>query len=545
MLGKPRALCEDPAVSLQLNMLGPLTALRDGHALELPASRKARALLGYLALAPRGVPRSRLCELLFEDASDPRGELRWCLSKLRGVVGACIESREGFVRFELADCLVDACEVQRACRAGTGGLAPERARALLESFGGTFLEGLHVDRCPEFTAWLLVQRRRFHAWRVALLERLAESTRDGECLGFVEKWLELAPLDPRAHEHLLWALARRGRLREGEEHLSASVRLFDAEGLDGAALKKVWRRAAAGKSWAVTVRPASATDARSHDYFVQGRQHLARMMRHGLDTSREMFVRAIELDPGYGAAWAGLATVHACLYEWFGAGKLRLASAEQTSRRALELEPALADAHVAYGLARSLSRHYDEAITEFEQALRLDPCSFDAHYYFGRTAFARGDMTRAAEMFQLAAQLRPEDFQSVCLLGTAARALGREHDEREAARMGARRAEHALALDPNDGRALSLGAGALFEDGQIDRSLEWSKRALELYPDDTSALVNVACTYARTGHIGEALDLLERVFAQGCGKRDWVENDPDYAMLRNEPRFHRLLGMLR
>jgi DNA-binding SARP family transcriptional activator len=530
-------------VTLELRLLGPLTVLQDGRALELPVSRKARALLAYLAMSPRGLLRDRLGDLLFDDVSDPRGELRWCLSKLRGVVGARIQSREGSVRLELADCLVDAHEIEQACKAGAGALAPERARDLLAHFRGAFLEGLQVDNCPEITGWLLTQRRRFQAWHVALLERLADTT-DGESIGYVEKWLAVAPLDMRAHEHLLRALAFHGRFREGEEHLAVSVRLFDAEGLDGAALKRAWRAATARKARAAAFNLTSASDAQSQDYCLQGRQHLAGMMKHGLDTSRDLFVRSIELDPGHGAAWAGLATVHAWLYEWFGAEKLRLASAEQTSRRALELEPELADAHVARGLARSLSRHYDEAVTEFEQALRIDPYSFDAHYFFARTAFARGDMKRAAELFQLAAEARPEDFQSPILLGTAARALGREHLEREAARTGIRRAEQALALNPHDGRALSLGAGALVEDGQTERALKWSKRVLELYPDDTSALVNVACVYTRSGLVDDALGLLERVFARGCGKRDWVTNDPDYAMLHREPRFHRLLGML-
>jgi hypothetical protein len=57
--------------------------------------------------------------------------------------------------------------------------------------------------------------------------------------------------------------------------------------------------------------------------------------------------------------------------------------------------------------------------------------------------------------------------------------------------------------------------------------------------------VNIACVYARAGQNPQALDLLDRVFAQGCGKRDWVVNDPDYAGLHDEPRFHALLGRLR
>jgi DNA-binding SARP family transcriptional activator/cytochrome c-type biogenesis protein CcmH/NrfG len=530
------------AMSMELRMLGALTVLQDGQPFELPVSRKARVLLAYLAMAPRGVHRDRLSGLLFEDVGDPRAELRWCLSKLRGVMGARIQSREQSVKLELTGCVVDAHVIQQACGTDIDALAPSRARELLEHFRGPFVAELQVEGCPQVTAWLLTQRRSFQAWHVALLERLADSTADDESLGYVEKWLEIAPLDVRAHERLLEALARAGRFREGAQHLSVSQRLFHAEGLDGAPLARAWR--AATTRTTRVVNPASGADGYSHEYCVQGRRQLARMMKQGLDTSREMFVRAVELDPAYGPAWAGLATVNAWLFEWFGADKLRLASAEQTSRRALELAPELADAHVARGLARSLSRHYDEAASEFEHALRIDPYSFDAHYFYGRTAFASGDMKRAAELFQLAADARPEDFQSPILLGTAARALGRERDERDAVRIGIRRAEQVLARDPDDGRALSLGAGALIEDGQAERALQWSRRVLALYPDDTSALVNVACTYARAGQVGDALDLLERVFAQGCGKRDWVENDPDYLVMRHEPRFHRLLGML-
>jgi tetratricopeptide (TPR) repeat protein len=457
-------------VTLQLRMLGTLSVSQDGRALELPASRKARALLAYLTLAPCATPRRRLCNLLWQTAIDPRGELRWALSKLRGVVGAArIDGRDDSLRLDLDDGCVDVLEIQRAARAG---FAPERASELLALFDGDFLEGLDVAGCPEFTAWLLAQRRRLQSWRVALLE--------------------LAPSDVQLHEHL-----------------------------------------------------RSAQAEQSYDCYLQGRLHLARMMRRGLQASRGMFVRSLELDPGYGPAWAGLATAHACLYEWFDTGTVGLARAEHASRRALETAPRLAEAHAARGLARSLSRHYDEAVEEFEAAIRLNPYLFDAYYYFARTAFALGDMERAAEMFGLAAQLRSEDFQSPMLLATAARALGCDGAAYDAVRTGIRRAEQVLALNPHDGRALSLGAGALVDAGQTERALEWSRRCLDRYPDDTSALVNIACVHARAGQKDEALDLLERVFAQGCGKRDWVVNDPDYSSLRNEPRFHRMLGRLR
>ncbi len=448
--------------NLRLRLLGSLSVSQGRCAVALPASRKTRALLAYLALAPRPVPRHRLGHLLWDATNDPRGELRWALSKLRATF-AIIASGDA-LRLDLTQVWVDALEVQRVARAGISTLTPARARQLLELFDGEFLEGLELDDCPELTAWVLAQRRSFNAWRDALLIRLAAD---------------------------------------------------------------------------------SPGEAESYDYYLQGRQHLARMMKRGLEASRRMFAHALDLDARYAPAWAGLATVHACLYEWFDPREAGLIRAEQASRRALEIAPRLAQAHAARGLALSLSRHYDEACAEFHEAIRLNPDLYDGYYYFARTAFAHGDLARAAEMFGLAAQLRPEDFQSALLMGTAARALGRDSVAHDAMRTGIRRAEQVLALNPHDGRALSLGAVALVDAGQTERALDWSQRCLALYPDDTSALVNVACVHARAGQNGESLDLLERVFAQGCGKRDWVVNDPDYAGLRNEPRFHTMLGRLR
>ena len=52
----------------------------------MPRSRKVRTLLSFLALEARSLPRSRLCDLLWDVPNDPRGELRWCLSKLRGLL---------------------------------------------------------------------------------------------------------------------------------------------------------------------------------------------------------------------------------------------------------------------------------------------------------------------------------------------------------------------------------------------------------------------------------------------------------------------------
>ena len=291
------------------------------------------------------------------------------------------------------------------------------------------------------------------------------------------------------------------------------------------------------------VRPHTGTEA--YEYYLRGLHCLPRLTRPDLATSARMFERAIELDPSYSPAFAGLAMVHATLYEWFGAQADDLAAAERASRKALELTSDLAEAHVARGCALALSRHYNEAFKEFEDAIRLNPNVFDAYYYFARASFAIGNIERSAELFGKAAQTRHEDFQSPMLQAQALRMLGRQEETRGAEREGIDRAERALKLNPSDVRALSLGAGTLFHSGQPERALEWSRRALELNPHDMGSLVNAACLHAKLKHKEEAINLLERVFARGWGKRDWVEHDPDYDILRDDPRFQRMLEKLK
>lgn len=237
------------AEGLRLQLLGPLVLSRAGNQVVLPASRKVRALLAYLALAGRGVSRAHLCELLWDLPNDPRGELRWCLSKLRGVLDDADRPRvlaEGeSLRLDLAGVEVDALALGQVLQGGVGTLDAPALAAWVQAFRGDFLEGLDIPRSPAYTAWLTAQRRRFRAARAAVIERLALSLpqASAEAIAAFEAWLQLAPFDGRAHEGLLNALAASGRLREGDEHLAAVVRQYDAEGQDWGVIGHAWRAA--------------------------------------------------------------------------------------------------------------------------------------------------------------------------------------------------------------------------------------------------------------------------------------------------------------
>jgi len=235
-----------PVEALRFRLLGPLQLSRGDDELKLPASRKVRALLAYLVLATRPVARSQVCELLWDVPNDPRGELRWCLSKIRGLLDQDrkrVIADNTSIRLDLSDCLVDTLEVTRAPEHGIQKLGADRQQELAKLFGGELLEGLEIARSPMFDTWITAERRRFRGIQAVLLENLARALPHETAAPYVDEWLRLAPFDRSAHELLLASLARQGRIAEGEAHLASAIKLFEADGLDSAPLHEIWRKA--------------------------------------------------------------------------------------------------------------------------------------------------------------------------------------------------------------------------------------------------------------------------------------------------------------
>ena len=234
----------DPSVAVRL--FGPFTVVRNGSVAALPASRKVRALIAYLVMAPRPVHRARLCEMFWDVPNDPRGELRWCLSKIRGLVGdpshERVKAENDLVSIDTSTIEVDAlCVAARAEGAISGGDL-DLLKQLAAKFEGEFLEGFEADRIPLFEAWLIGERQRFQDLHADILSRImALLPKGGEALPYIRQRLDLLPYDVAVHRDLLATLAACGRIAEGEAHLEAATHLFRSEGLSSAPLDKAWR----------------------------------------------------------------------------------------------------------------------------------------------------------------------------------------------------------------------------------------------------------------------------------------------------------------
>jgi serine/threonine protein kinase/Tfp pilus assembly protein PilF len=279
----------------------------------------------------------------------------------------------------------------------------------------------------------------------------------------------------------------------------------------------------------------------AYDYYLRGRQSIHQLSRKSLETARKMFRRAIEIDPEYALAHAGLADCSSILYMKVDARESNLIQGDSASQRALELDPDLAEAHVARGLAVSLRKQFDEAEREFEIAMRLDPKLFEAAYYFARARMSQGRFAEAAKLFERACILRPEDYQAPSFLALAYTSLGMRAEAEAAYRRQTRLVEERLDLVPDDTRACVLAAGGFAALGEVDRAVELAKRALGIDPDDPMLLYNVACTYAQLHKTSEALDCLESAVDKGYGHKEWIEHDSDFDSIRDNPRFKAIL----
>ena len=292
------------------------------------------------------------------------------------------------------------------------------------------------------------------------------------------------------------------------------------------------------------IERAAPADVRAYDYYLRGRQYFHQFRRTGMQFARRMFDRAIEADPRYALAYAGMADCCSFLYMYWDASKANLESAESGSQRALELAPELAEAHTSRGLAVSLSKRYAEAEQELETAIRLNPRLFEAHYFYARTCLVQGKLAEAVRHYEDASRVRPEDYQTSLLVQSPLHGLGRHAEAEAAMRRGLEIAERHLQLNPDDARAWYLGAGALVQLGEHERAAEWAGRALAIDRDDPSVLYNVACVYARGGRPDEAIESIKQAIRNGFGHREWLENDSDLDSVRGDPRFQALLANL-
>jgi pimeloyl-ACP methyl ester carboxylesterase/DNA-binding SARP family transcriptional activator len=221
---------------IALDLVGPLALRREGQLVSLPSSRKTRALLAYLAIAKRPVRREHLCSLLWEVPDNPRGALRWSLSKLRPLVDDVHRVRliaEGEnVSLDGSDIEGDWFRLRDLAGANVCTIKAELLEACVLQ-EGEFLEGAEIRASEAFQAWLVAMREDTRRWQVTILRELVgrfaeQDEKRAQALSLARRWCELDPYDAIARTAVIDLLRSSGRVQEAEQQRGAAVRALEA-----------------------------------------------------------------------------------------------------------------------------------------------------------------------------------------------------------------------------------------------------------------------------------------------------------------------------
>jgi DNA-binding SARP family transcriptional activator len=217
------------AVAVTIRLLGPPTIERDGTPVAGPRGHKAWGLLAYLALADAPPSRQRLVSLLFEEADDPRGVLRWNLAELRRALAGVITITGDPVELGLAA----GHHIDLQLLAST----TRQPDVDVASLGGELLEGMPFADSPCFEAWLAAERHRIAADSRTLVYqsalRLLAAGEPTLAARSAARAVELDPLNADHHTVLVTSLARAGDTNGARQHAARCVDLFRRElGID-------------------------------------------------------------------------------------------------------------------------------------------------------------------------------------------------------------------------------------------------------------------------------------------------------------------------
>ena len=311
---------------------------------------------------------------------------------------------------------------------------------------------------------------------------------------------------------------------------------------------------------ALTKRPTQNTAA--YQSYLKGRYHWNKRTEQGFRSAIELFQDAIEKDPSYALAYAGLGDCYTLLGAWtilpprdaYPRGKA-------AAMKALELDEKLAEAHAS--LARNkigFDWDWSGARTEFERALQLNPSYATGHYWYsyyylamGRLDDATREMRRAVELDPLSVNISAEMGRTLIYQRQFAAAIEQERKALEldpvfalahemlgqaylyTARYAEALAEGQTAASPH------VVARAYFKSGDMANARKTVTSLKELSKSRFVSAYRIAQTYTGLEDKEQAFEWLERAFEERTLRADFMKVDPWFDSLRGDRRFASLM----
>jgi len=275
----------------------------------------------------------------------------------------------------------------------------------------------------------------------------------------------------------------------------------------------------------------------AYDFFLRGRNYLRQRQ---FEYSIAMYEEAVKLDDKFALAYAGMAHVWGGMHEFRSPDPKFIEKGLDACAKASNLAPDLPEVISARARIHYAQQHFDDAIRLAKRAIERQTDSEGAHDVLLRAYFASGRYEDAAQFAESAMEIVGNDYNALIPLINCMEKLGRIAD---AERLRTREREvltDQLQRFPDDVRARILLACDLAIMGQQDEAIQHIKIAVAMRPNDANILYNAACAYGVLKMKKEALDTFRRCVEAGYHNAIWATQDPDLAVIHDDPEFLRL-----
>lgn len=229
-------------MSLSFHMLGPFEVQRDATPVPLPKSKKARALLAYAAFRRRPIPRDKLVELFFAETRDPRGGLRWVMSRLRAAVGKDVfETSPAGVSLAADTPWLDVDQFRIPVEADASISTLKSADEIVR---GEFLADLSVARCAGYEAWRLAQQVMLANQHIEVLKELIRKTLGSpDATRYARRLVNLDVTREESWAHLVESLLSTNQLADARQIQRVAIEQLERDGVRlGGKLEAAWKK---------------------------------------------------------------------------------------------------------------------------------------------------------------------------------------------------------------------------------------------------------------------------------------------------------------
>jgi len=287
-----------------------------------------------------------------------------------------------------------------------------------------------------------------------------------------------------------------------------------------------------------TITRKPTENLQAYDYFLRGRSYTRRQNR---EFALQMFEHALQLDPNFALAHAGIANNCAMQYYLQDRDPRWIQKAIAAVNRAFELDPHLAEAFVARARICYAQGKYDEAAEYARTAIAHKPDCESSWDMLGRALFTSDRWQEAADLVERALEANGDDYNVYSPYSNALSALGRTEAARTLAERLVTVLEQQVEWVPEDSRARILLACNYAKLDRRSEATQELEKVLASGSTDPHTIYNAACTYGLLHMKKEALNTLKRAAQAGYGEWDLASRDPDLTCLHEEPEFRSLL----